>query len=142
MTGDLRTLAAALDGLVGVFADRDGMSFGQEMAAEQAREDLHYSKAFIESMVPVYDVWLAARPPCPTCKGKRLIDGSTPYVEMSGASPMRPCSDCPDGVQPFDKWVVHRLLATWAAVHGGAPYDRPMLGRQLLDELRAIGSTR
>lgn len=92
-----------------------------------------------KAMVPLWDVWLTARPPCPTCDGTRYTERQVAdrhYVALVGG----PCPDCSDGVQPFDKWTAG-LAALWTAVHGGIPYDYPALGREVLDELRKIGGT-
>lgn len=77
MTVDPRTLAAHVRAVMG-----DGSA-----------------STFIDSMVPLHDVWLRANPPCPTCGGF----GAT---ERPG-EPIEPCADCPEspGIQPFDKWT-------------------------------------
>lgn len=69
------------------------------LVADQAIIDAGLVAAdFIEVVVPLYDAWLAARPPCPTC------GGSGWFIEPGGKE-MTPCSDCPDGIQPFNKWT-------------------------------------
>lgn len=59
-------------------------------------------------LVPLHNAWLQANPPCPTCGGEaQVCDPETGWMA---------CPDCPDGVQPFDKWTA-RLVALWTAVH-------------------------
>ena len=89
MTLDPRTLSSELgDLLISIAA---GRTF---KAGEILRP-----KSFIESMIPLHDAWLAAKPPCPTCGGTKLVRGLPPKVWVD-------CPNCPDGVQPFDRWTV------------------------------------
>lgn len=136
MTVDPRTLPAYAAFRPGGFTPAELIAWHRHFqghAAHMASADL-----IEQVVVPLYAVWLKAKPPCPKCGGcGRVFD----LLDQIGGA-MKPCPDCPEspGVLPFDKWVVTRLLATWEAVHGGVPYDYPMLGRQMLDKLREIGT--
>lgn len=69
--------------------------------------DLHQQQidaaSFIESILPLWDAWVAANPPCQTCGGMGKVHDSIDTYE--------PCPTCPDspGVQPFAEWVVKRV---------------------------------
>lgn len=102
----------------------------------------------IDILVPLHDAWLQAKPPCPRCGGAKTcgspyLHDSHPVVCVGRAAGDYTCSgglrctDCSDGVLPFDKWTAG-LVALWTRVHSSNDYN----GIHLLDELRQIGGTR
>jgi hypothetical protein len=46
-------------------------------------------------------------------------------------------ADCPDGIQPFDRWTAE-LVALWTVVHRLSPGSRIQAA---LDAVRSIGNT-
>lgn len=142
MTVDTRTPAEWCVRLT----SRKGMSWQEHDALAELIDQV---------VVPLYVVWSETKPPCPTCDGKRFVltpdtvgraffavidDGPGAGIDHVA------CPDCPEspGVQPFNNWVVNRLLATWNVVWSldDVILNGVRTGSALLKELRQIGGTR
>jgi len=107
----------------------------EKLPRSQTKAEKALIVMFRRIVLPLYDAWLEANPPCVTCGGSGLIATD----ESDGIY----CPACPDhpGRQSFTDWCVKRLLATYNAVHDD---DRPIQGDAFDYRyyLRQIGGTR